>query len=103
MTRRVTLCGSTRFREAFEQAFLDEALAGNVVFTVGVFRHSHPVPHEVGEVLDQMHLRKIDISDEILVLNVGGYIGEGTRREIAYATRHGKTVRWLQPDMAVKV
>jgi hypothetical protein len=45
--------------------------------------------------LDQLHFRKIDISDEILVLNVGGYIGSSTRNEIEYATRTGKRVRYL--------
>jgi len=48
------------------------------------------------ELLDKIHLRKIDLSDEIFVLNVGGYIGESTEREINYARRMGKKVRFLE-------
>lgn len=47
--------------------------------------------------LDELHKRKIDLSDEILVLNVGGYIGESTRSEINYAEAHGKPVKYLEP------
>ena len=51
----------------------------------------------VKEMLDDMHLRKIDLADEIFVVNVGGYIGESTRREIAYAEKNGKKVNYLEP------
>ena len=49
------------------------------------------------EMLDDMHLRKIDLADEIFVVNVNGYIGESTRREIAYAKSTGKKVNYLVP------
>ena len=48
------------------------------------------------EMLDDMHLRKIDLADEIFVINFGGYIGESTRSEIAYAEKTGKKVRYLE-------
>lgn len=48
-------------------------------------------------VLDELHLRKIDLADEVLVVNKGGYIGERTRIEIDYAVRHGKPVRYMEP------
>ena len=48
------------------------------------------------EMLDDMHLRKIDMADEIFVINVDGYIGESTRREIAYAVKTGKKVNYLE-------
>lgn len=48
------------------------------------------------EMLDDMHKRKIDMSDEIYVINVGGYIGDSTRSEIQYAEAHGKTVCYYQ-------
>ncbi|MBQ1348927.1 MAG: hypothetical protein IIY58_06215, partial [Aeriscardovia sp.] len=48
------------------------------------------------EMLDDMHKRKIDMADEIFVINVGGYIGESTRGEIAYAKKTGKAVRYLE-------
>jgi len=50
------------------------------------------------EMLDILHLFKIDMADEILVLNVGGYVGEATGREIEYARRLGKRIRWLEPE-----
>lgn len=98
----VTLCGSTRFKDEFERAARDETLAGRIVLTVGMFGHREGLdmagPVKAG--LDELHLRKIDISDEILVLNVGGYVGESTRREIAYAERTGKAIRYLAPPPA---
>ena len=48
--------------------------------------------------LDNMHKRKIDMADSIYVINVGGYIGESTRSEIDYATRHGKEILYLEPQ-----
>ena len=82
-------------------------LQGNIVISVGLFGHSGD--HEVWEnmdegtltatkeMLDDMHKRKIDMADEIFVINVGGYIGESTRSEIEYAVIHGKTVKYLEP------
>ena len=49
--------------------------------------------------LDDMHLRKIDLADEIFVVNVGGYIGSSTRREIEYAQNTGKTVKYLEESV----
>ncbi|SFQ35429.1 hypothetical protein SAMN04487928_13727 [Butyrivibrio proteoclasticus] len=50
------------------------------------------------EMLDDIHKRKIDMSDEIFVINVGGYIGDSTRSEIAYAIEHGKKVKYLEEE-----
>jgi len=98
--RVVTLCGSTRFKDAFMEAQKRLTLAGNIVISVGLFGHSGD--NEVWtegtkEMLDNMHKRKIDMSDGIYVINVGGYIGESTRSEIDYATKNGKTVEYLEP------
>lgn len=49
------------------------------------------------EMLDDMHKRKIDMADEIFVINVGGYIGDSTRSEIQYAKDHNKKVNYLEP------
>ena len=97
----ITLCGSTRFKDAFLQAQKRLTLEGNIVISVGLFGHAGD-----GEVwtegtkamLDDMHKRKIDMADEIFVINVGGYIGESTRSEIAYAHAAGKPVRYLEHD-----
>ena len=95
----ITLCGSTRFKEQFLEAQKRLTLEGNIVISVGLFGHSGD--DEVWapgtkEMLDDMHKRKIDMADEIYVLNVGGYIGESTRSEIEYAKKNGRGVRYLE-------
>jgi len=95
----VTLCGSTRFREAWAEAYARESDAGHIVLTVSRLTPEHGIERMdpvAKDRRDELHLRKIDFSDEILVLNVGGYIGESTRREIAYAQEHGKAIRYLE-------
>lgn len=95
----VTLCGSTRFKEQFMEAQKRLTLEGCIVISVGLFGHSGDADvwkPGVKEMLDDMHLRKIDLADEIFVINVGGYIGESTRREIAYAQATGKPVKYLE-------
>lgn len=95
----VTLCGSTRFKEQFLETQKRLTLEGCIVISVGLFGHSGDEEvWEPGtkEMLDAMHLQKIDMADEIFVINVGGYIGESTRREIAYAERTGKKVNYLE-------
>lgn len=103
----ITLCGSTRFKDEFIEIQKRLTLAGNIVISVGLFGHSGD--NEVWEnmdegtltatkaMLDDMHLRKIDMADEIYVINVGGYIGSSTRAEIAYAKASGKTISYLEP------
>ena len=95
----VTLCGSTKFKEQFLQAQKRLTLEGNIVISVGLFGHSGDAEgwtEGTKSMLDDMHLRKIDMADEIFVINVGGYIGTSTRREIEYATTKGLTIRYLE-------
>jgi len=94
----VCLCGSTRFSEAFRAANLRETLAGRIVLTIGCdFKSDDALGLTLVDKtrLDELHLRKIDMADEVLVLDVDGYIGESTSREIAYATAEGKLIRYL--------
>jgi hypothetical protein len=97
--RVITLCGSTKFMDAFERANEDLTLQGNVVFSVAMKAHegSSRVSAEQKQLLDRVHLEKIRLADEILVLNVNGYIGESTAREIAFANQIGRVVRYLEP------
>lgn len=137
----VCLCGSTRFKQEFIRANFEESLAGRIVLSVGFFSHADAeiyTPTEAEKALvDEVYLAKIDMADEILVINpkthccnkcgkpckvdtvylngVGyntrsacceaawtyrTYIGESTRREIAYARSLGKPIRWLEPAAA---
>ena len=93
---RVTLCGSTRFREAYEEWNKKLTLEGHVVYSVACFGHGgDELTQEEKCLLDIIHLRKIDNSDEILVLDVDGYVCESTYREILYAEAQGKHVTYL--------
>jgi len=104
----VCLCGSTRFYAAYQEANYRETMAGRIVLTVGFYPHSAAQAHGEGvgataaekATLDTLHLAKVALADEILVLNVGGYIGDSTRREIAYARALGKRIRWWEPGQA---
>lgn len=103
---RVTLCGSSKFKEQFDQANERLTLQGKIVIPMGVYGHlmsdeekKEKFTDEVKTKLDQLHFRKIDLSDSIYVVNVGGYIGESTKKEIEYATSTGKRVEYLEPPV----
>ena len=98
--RVITLCGSTRFKDAFLEAQKRLTLEGNIVLSVGFFAgdgEEETWPEGTREMLGDLHRRKIDMADEIFVIDVGGYIGSAARSEIAYAAAAGKTVRYLEP------
>ena len=102
----ITLCGSTRFKDEFMEVQKRLTLEGNIVISVGLFGHSgdnevwenmdEGTLTRTKEMLDDMHKRKIDMADEIYVINVGGYIGSSTRSEIDYAKAAGKPVQYLE-------
>lgn len=99
----VCLCGSTRFGEAFRDANLKLTVAGRIVLSIGCdLRSDNELwsdPAEAARLkvaLDELHKRKIDLADEVFVLNVGGYIGESTRSEIEYAEKIGRPVSYLE-------
>jgi len=103
----ITLCGSTKFKDEFLNVQKDLTLKGNIVISVGLFGHSgdnevwenmdEGTLTKTKEMLDDMHKRKIDMADEIFVINVNGYIGESTKSEIEYAKITGKKVNYLEP------
>ncbi len=106
----VCLCGSTRFSEAFQDANLKETLAGKIVLTIGcdikgddeLFAQEFMTPDELENLktqLEVLHFRKIDLADEVLILNINGYIGESTARELAYAQAMGKNIRFLEVEL----
>ena len=95
----VTLCGSTRFKEQYMEVQKRLTLEGCIVISVGLFGHSgddEVWTEGTKEMLDDMHKRKIDMADEVFIINVGGYIGTSTRSEIEYAKMHGKPVHYLE-------
>lgn len=97
----VCLCGSGRFKRAYEDAEYRETLAGRIVLTIGcntkdIARCDELKHHK--SMLDDLHLRKIDLANQILVLDVDGYIGESTRKEIEYAEKKGRLIRYLSKE-----
>ena len=97
----VCLCGSTRFAEVFNSERQRLTLEGKIVLSIEIVTYDRGtgpqfVDPETKHMLDELHLRKIDLADRVLVLNVGGYIGTSTRQEIEYARETGKRITWLE-------
>jgi nucleoside 2-deoxyribosyltransferase len=91
----VCICGSTRFVAEMRAANRDLTFAGVIV--VAPCEADGSISNEQKAALDALHLRKIDLADRVLVVNPGGYIGESTSREIAYAQANGKPVSFTDP------
>ncbi len=99
MNKIVTICGSMRFTEQMKAIATRLELEKNYIVIQCVYFESGqlPAPHEL-EALDRLHLQKIELCDAIFVVNVGGYIGESTKREIEYAKARGKEIMFLESD-----
>lgn len=95
----ITLCGSTKFKDDFIREQKRLTLEGNIILTVGLFGHSGDTEvwnDGVKEMMDDMHKRRIDMSDEIFVINKNGYVGFSTKSEIKYAVKTGKKVNYME-------
>lgn len=94
----ITLCGSIKFKDEFMKVQEKLTLEGNIVFTPNFFNNikKEDIDLETKKMLDKMHRQKIDMSDEIYVINPGGYIGESTKSEIEYAKSKGKKISYLE-------
>ncbi len=108
----ITLCGSSRFADAFHLANMHFTMMGHVVLSLGVFGHADQpmgakyltgdgVPSRQKEELDKLHFQKIDMADVVVVVNVGDYIGPSTMKEIEYARSKGKRVFMLFPRISL--
>ena len=99
----VCICGSTRFADEMSAANRDLTFAGVIVVAPGVFPRAEDheahesITNEQKAALGTLHLRKIDLADRVLIVNPGGYVGESTRREIAYARATGKPITFTHP------
>ncbi len=91
----VCLCGSTRFVNELRAANRDLTLAGIIV--VAPSEAVEGATEKQKALLGALHLRKIDVADRVLVVNPGGYVGDSTSREIAYARAAGKPVSFTDP------
>lgn len=100
--RVVVLSGSTRFRDVFDEHAARLTMEGVIVLMPHVWVRSDPAYADIDPEdkfkLDELHLQKIDMADEVLVVNPGGYIGASTTKEIDYAKRTGKSVHYTDPE-----
>jgi hypothetical protein len=101
--RVICLCGSMRFEPEIQEAAREESVAGHiVVLPLCNMKQPHPLWNDetdaerIKVALDGLHKAKIDLADEVVVVAPGGYVGDSTRSEIAYAEAHGKPVRYWQ-------
>ena len=104
----VCLCGSTRFVDTFNEWRKKLTLEDKIVVSIELVlpqseredpQHNN---YKVKQMLDELHLRKIDIADEVMILNVGGYIGESTQKELEYAQEQGKKITYLESPKEFK-
>lgn len=94
----ITLCGSTKFKDDFLRVQKELTLQGNIVLSLGVFTQSddEKLSEEIIEMLSDMHRHKIDMADEIYVINKNNYIGRSTMSEIKYAEAQGKVINYME-------
>ena len=94
----ITLCGSIKFKDKFIKIQEKLTLEGNTVLTPNFFNNikKEEIDEKTKKMLDEMHRQKIDMSDEIYIINFGGYIGESTKSEIEYAKTKGKKISYLE-------
>lgn len=91
----VCICGSMRFADDLRRAHRDLTLSGLIALMPGEI--DGEVTSDQKAMLDALHLRNIDLADRVLVVNPGGYIGESTRSEIAYARATETPVSFTDP------
>lgn len=89
----VCICGSMRFAEEMRAVSRSLTLAGVIALMPGEIDTS--LTTEQKTVLGELHLRRIDVADRVVVVNRGEYFGESTTREIAYAEAAGKPVTFV--------
>jgi len=98
----VCICGFTRFRAEIAEVNRQLTLEGKIVLAPGVFAHDgDALSGEDKERLERLHLEKIDLADEVVVVNPGGYIGESTCKEIDHAMRCKKHITYVSPPLLV--
>lgn len=100
----VCLCGSTRFKPAFERYARKLTFDGAIILMPNVWLHwdgfGESMPDPVKARLDELHKDKIAMSDRVVVVNPNGYVGQSTRAEIAFARTRSLPVEFLATPTA---
>jgi len=101
----ICLCGSTRFTEQMLIKQWELTKQGHIVLSWCALPDSYfkgedkthtGDQEDVEEIVDEVHKRKIDLSDKIYVININKYIGESTRNEIDYAVSKNKQIEYME-------
>lgn len=94
----VTLCGSGKFREELNTEFMRLTEKGFIVLTPAIFKFPSAMRFTIRDhaVLDVVHQKKMQMSDEVRIINVNGYIGSDTRKEIEWCKSHGIKITYLE-------
>lgn len=100
----VTLCGSRKFRQEFLKTETNLALKGVAVLRPVFFDHFETIKLTKQQQMElgNAHLRKIELADEVIIMNVNGYIGESTQSEIIYAKKLGKKITYYSDKINQK-
>lgn len=93
----ICLCGSMKFKTDFDRVAKEQTLKGRIILTLAFF-DGEELESEQRTLLQHLHRHKIKMSDEILVINPEGYIGEATQNDIEFALNLGKRVEYLEPQ-----
>lgn len=95
--KTVVISGSMRFWDDIQQAASDEQLKGHIVLMPWKHPDEIPLTPEYKQLYKEMHDQKIEMADEMLVVNTNGYIGNSVKHEIEYATTIGLPIRYTDP------
>lgn len=98
MNKIVTICGSMKFKDKMLEIAKDLEIKNKYIVIQCVYTNDKFTDDELS-ILSDLHYKKIDISDAIYVVNVDGYIGSQTSKEIEYAKKNGKEVMYLEPTI----
>ena len=96
MNKIVTICGSMKFKDKMMEIAKELEINNRYVVIQCVYSNDKFSENEQ-QILATLHYNKIELSDAIYVINVNGYIGSSTSKEIEYAKKLGKEVMYLEP------
>lgn len=92
----ITLCGSAKFKEDFIRELKNLTLLGNIVLMPVFDFTNEEIDTSKAKILKDLHFKRIEMADEILVINKNGYTGASTKAEIEYATKLGKKINYIE-------
>lgn len=97
MSKIITLCGSSRFKDDILNTYKKLTLQDNIVLFDAIFNQNElNLSDNEKQLIDKNHKQKILMSDEIFVINKNGYIGKSTKSEIEFAKKLNKPIKYME-------